>query len=419
VLALLGVLRAGLIPALIPLLWRREDMIPALSRVGAKTIIAGGRVAGTDLCDVALHVAAELFSIRYVCGFGDGLADGVIPLGELHTIDRLDPTGRNTADNPASHVAAITWDTTSKGYVPVARNHAELIAGGMAVIREGQIAQDATILSTLMFSSFSGLALGVIPWLLTGGTLVLHQPFDAVVLAAQCAEHGCDTVALPGPLLMPLLEVGLLSDDLRSVLAAWRAPERIAASPSWNHARTGLVDVQLFGEVGLIAARRDAGGLPVPLPLGVTRASRGTEDGAIAAETVRTSSSTLALRGPMVPRHPFPSDTEPGDGFVVDASGWADTGYPCRLEGGTLQITGPPASLVGVGGYRFVQRTLQEQIGEAGIAASITALPDELLSHRLAGSASDSEALREALRGRGVNPLLVAAFRDRRKTMAA
>jgi hypothetical protein len=33
--------------------------------------------------------------------------------------------------------------------------------------------------------------------------------------------------------------------------------------------------------------------------------------------------------------------------------------------------------------------------------------------HRLAGSSFDPAGLREALRGRGVNPLLVNAFRER------
>src|SRR5207247_10692206 len=39
VITLLGVLRAGMIPAPLPLLWRRADAINALSRVDAKVII--------------------------------------------------------------------------------------------------------------------------------------------------------------------------------------------------------------------------------------------------------------------------------------------------------------------------------------------------------------------------------------------
>ena len=41
--------------------------------------------------------------------------------------------------------------------------------------------------------SFAGLALTVMPWLLSGGTLALHHGFDADAFAAQCREERCDT----------------------------------------------------------------------------------------------------------------------------------------------------------------------------------------------------------------------------------
>ena len=52
-------------------------------------------------------------------------------------------------------------------------------------------------MSTLMSSSFAGLATGMIPWLLTGGTLALHHPFDAHTYANQLARIGCNAVVVP------------------------------------------------------------------------------------------------------------------------------------------------------------------------------------------------------------------------------
>jgi len=43
----------------------------------------------------------------------------------------------------------------------------------------------------------------------------------------------------------------------------------------------------------------------------------------------------------------------------------------------------------------------------------LTALPDRLSGHRLAGRAQDSARAREALSELGLNPLMVEAFRDR------
>ncbi len=411
VLALLGVLRAGMIAAPLPLLWRREEIVSALGRIGAKAIISGGRAGAHDLCEDAVQAAAEVFSIRHVCGFGSSLADGVVSLTELFTTDRLDASPASERSNDAAaHLALITWDTNAKGIVPVARSHNELIEGGIAVMLEGQVEQDASILASMLQGSFAGLALTVVPWLLRGGTLVLNQPFDPEVLAAQCAEQRCDTLVLPGPLISSLAESGLLAHaGLKNIIAVWRNPERIAFAPPWKQVPVGLIDVQVFGETGYFTARRAASGIPAGITPG--------------RQIVRTDAGTLALRGPMVPRHPFPPGAECGDEpyFQADASGLVDTGYPCRInrETGMIELSGPPASIVNVGGYRFRRDDLARHVGDAEMAASITPLPDTILSHRLAGNAVDREAVRQELTARGASPLIAGAFRDRRKPRAA
>jgi non-ribosomal peptide synthetase component E (peptide arylation enzyme) len=427
VLVLLGVLRAGMIPAPLPLLWRRAEAITALSRVGAKMLVTCRRIGAVEHGDLALHVAAETFPIRYVCAFGASLPDGVVPLDELFTAEKLDPIPAFDVErngNPAAHVAVITWETASAGIVPIARSHVELLAGGIAVLLESRFEHDAAILSSIATSSFAGLALNVVPWLLVGGTLALHHPFDAAVFAAQRREQGCDTVVLPGPMVSRLAEAGVLSegDGLRNVVAMWRAPERLRACPAWRAPGISLIDVPVFGEAGLLAARRGADGKPAPIGIGKVHAPRGAADGILALEVIRTAAGTIAVRGPMVPRHAFPPGAERTDAphFKTGGNGQYDTGYTCRLDrdGKTLVVTGPPAGIVNVGGYRFVARELQEHAASAG-NATLTALPDALAGHRLAGSAGDRETVQKFLAGLGLNPLVIAAFRERGRAGAA
>lgn len=203
ILVLLAVLRAGMIAAPLPLLWRREDCVAALSRIGAKALIACGRVGADDHGRLAMEVAAETFSIRSVCGFGADLPDGITALDDLFTSEQIDPLRllqHIRMGNPAVHVAAVTWDMTVAGAVPVARNHVELLTGGLAVTLETRMAQDAVILASYPAASFAGIALSMAPWLFTGGTLVLHHAFDPPTLAAQIGEHRCEFVVVPGPL---------------------------------------------------------------------------------------------------------------------------------------------------------------------------------------------------------------------------
>jgi AMP-binding enzyme len=426
VLVLLGVLRAGMIPALLPLLWRRADAITALSRVGAKTLITCGRVGRVEHGDLALHVAAEIFPIRYVCAFGRNLPDGAVPLDELYGVEKPEPipsSERERGGNPAAHVAIITWDVTADGLVPVARSHVELLAGGIAVLLESRLEHDAVVLSSIAMSSFAGLALNLVPWLLVGGTLALHHPFDAEAFAVQRKDHRCDTVILPGAMIAQLVQAGLLGegDGLRCVLAMWRSPERLHASAAWRE-KAALIDVPVFGEAGLFAARRGNTGKPAPIGFGPITAPRGAANGVLAVEVSRTQAGTVAIRGPMVPRHSFPPGVERTDvpHFQTGAGGVFDTGYTCRLDrdGRTMVVTGPPVGIVSVGGYRFVERELQDQVAWAG-NATLAALPDALAGHRLAGSAASPDSVRNVLAGLGLNPLVIAAFRDRREPGAA
>jgi hypothetical protein len=426
VLTFLGILRAGMIAAPLPLLWRGADVVTTLSRLGAKALVTSTRVGAVDHGNLAMHMAADIFPIRYVCGFGARVPDGVVPFDDLFTIDKPDPLpGVERAVNPAAHLALITWDVSVDGLVPVARNHFEMLAAGLAVILEGRIAQDATILSALTLSSFAGIAVSIVPWLVSGGTLSLHHPFDAKVFAEQRRDQQCHTVILPGQVVSRLAESGLLSgrhgfgrDGLKTVIAAWRAPERIAASPAWRDPSATLVDVHVFGETALLAAGRGTGGKPTPIALGPVTAPRGAAGAVLVAEIQRTAAGTVAIRGPMVPRFPFPPGAERGSApyLNIGTDGLVDTGYTCRIDTDTqaVVVTGPPPGIVSFGGYRFVLRELQDLLDRVGKDSTLTALPDALGGQRLAGTAPDRDRVRAELTGLGVNPLIVDAFRERR-----
>jgi hypothetical protein len=94
---------------------------------------------------------------------------------------------------------------------------------------------------------------------------------------------------------------------------------------------------------------------------------------------------------------------------------FVDTDYAARLDRstGAVNITAPPSGIMGVGGYRFLAQDLQEWARRLGQGALLTALPDRLSGHRLAGRAQDNARARDALAELGLNPLMVEAFRDR------
>ena len=414
-LTVLAAHRAGLIVALLPLLWRQAELTVALNRTGARAIVTTSKIDGVNHADLAMNAAAEAFSIRHVCGFGNDLPEGMASL-DLAISAESATTRAVTQDG--RRAAIISFDVTADGFRAVPRTHLNLIAGGLALFLEGDVPQGATVMSAFAPSSFAGLTSSLLIWLLSGGTLALHHPFDAEALEQQINDDRCDTLIAPAPLALRLAEIDMPSrlPTLCYVIGLWRAPEQIASSPPWTTQHARLTDVYLFGEAGLFGARRAADGTPaliLPGPHGAPRDVAGTS---VAGETLLTPRGTLALRGPMVATQAYAPAPPSSDSLIAQPPrDYVDTDYAARLDRstGAICITAPPSGIMAVGGYRFLSQDLQEWAKRLGQGALLTALPDRLSGHRLAGRAQDNARAREALAELGLNPLMVEAFRDR------
>jgi hypothetical protein len=415
-LTVLAAHRAGLIVAMLPLLWRQAELTVALNRTGARAIVTTSKVDGVSHADLAMNAAAEAFSIRHVCGFGNDLPEGMVSLDRVLSVE---PSSSRTVAQDGRKAALVTFDVTADGFHPVPRTHLNLIAGGLALSLESDVPQGATVMSAFAPSSFAGLSSSLVTWLLSGGTLALHHPFDSDVLEQQINEHSCDTLIAPAQLALRLPELDMPSrlPTLRHVIGLWRAPEQVASSPAWTPQQAKLTDVYLFGEAGLFGARRTAeDGAAAPVLPGAHRAPRESPGASIAGEIFLTPKGTLGLRGPMVTPAAYAPEPPPSDSLVAQPPrDYVDTGYAARLDRttGAICITAPPSGTMAVGGYRFLAQDLQEWARRLGQGALLTALPDRLSGHRLAGRAQDNGRARAALAELGLNPLMVEAFRDR------
>jgi hypothetical protein len=415
-LTVLAAHRAGLVVAFFPLLWRQAELVAALNRTSARAIVTFTKVDGISHADLAMNAAAEAFSIRHVFGFGSELPEGMASLDQA--LERPSSTSRPVIQD-GRKAALISFDVTSDGFRAVPRTHLSLIAGGLALSLESDVEQGATVMSAFAPSSFAGLASSMVVWLLSGGTLVLHHPFDGDVLEQQIGELACDTLIAPTPLALRLDELDLSArlPSLRNVIGLWRAPEQVASSPHWTARHASLTDAYLFGEAGLFGARRTAeDGSPASVKPGLHGAPRELPGSSIAGEILLTPRGTLGLRGPMVAVAAYAPPPPPSDSLTTPTPrDYVDTEYAARLDRstGAISITAPPSGVMAVGGYRFLASDLQEWGRRLGQGALLTALPDRLSGHRLAGRAQDNARAREALLELGLNPLMVEAFRDR------
>jgi len=119
-------------------------------------------------------------------------------------------------------------------------------------------------------------------------------------------------------------------------------------------------------------------------------APRGAPGALSCREFVRTAAGTLAVRGPLVPKFglPFEIDVAAKPAFAVDADGFADTGYPCTVDPADARAhhhRRPPAS--------SASRLPFAELPLWGSRRS----PMGWVGHRLSGTATDAERMREEL----------------------
>jgi hypothetical protein len=412
ILTLLAIMRAGMIAAPLPLLWRRTDCVAALSNSGARAIVTCGPVAGFDHAALALEVAAELFPIRAVCGFGCAATDGIVPFDDLLSAVDEHPDTILFQDHASASFALITFGTAHDGIVPFARDTTQLLVGGRLIRQRAAIEPNAIILSTLPAMSYAGISAALVPWLLSGGTLVLHHPFDPDTLRDQIERERCNALVVPDAMLPGLCACDWLEPaGIHSVISVWRAPERLAGAAQWTNLDVTLVDVAAFGETALLAARRSPGGRTSPWPVGSLSIAPGGPD---CANIAITPNGNLGIQGALSasPFDPYGSET------VTATSGngsYVDTGFPCGVTVGedALVVTAARAGLVAVGGYHFAIHDLHLMVRGIDTNGVLAALPHAMAGHRLAGHAADPTSMRDMLQSMGANPLLAAAFRDR------
>lgn len=407
-LVLLAAWRAGLTVALLPQLWRRAELADALGRVNARAIICSSRIEIADHSELAMAAAADVFSVRHVFGIGDNLPDGMTPLDPDadHTMDGMPPLPPISARK----AAIVSFDVTPDGLLVVPRSHVNLIAGGLAISMESALPAGAKIMSCAIPSSFAGVVASTVAWLVNGGSLSLHHPFDLETLQSQIDQDECNTLIAPAHLALRLANSGMIDarSSLRHVIGLWRTPERAASSEDWHGAQTTFADVYLFGEAGLFAAPRLVDGSPSPVAESLYKTARGP------VEILLTPHGTIALRGAMTaPAAYNPAST--GDASPMSFVDYVDTGYAARRDrtSGAIHITAPPAGLSAVGFYRYRTQDLERWATRLAPGVTLTALPDQLNGHRLAGRAADNARAREALIELGLGPLMTEAFRER------
>lgn len=400
-LLILGAWRAGLVPCLMPQLWRHEEIDRAFAQVQPKAVVTigddGDQSPARTMCDVsARHV-----SIRFVFGLGADLPDGVTPIEGWMQEGGAD---ENTPPEPVKPdlTTLIHWTVLQQGMAPVPRRPGELAALAQMFTSQIKLDNADDILNTYPYTSIAAVAGQLIAPLQAGAHIVLHLPFDFDVLLKQLKKQKITYTALPAPVIAALEERQLLNSrelHLSQIGCVWPAQhgEKSALDRFTTH--LPVFDIHNFSELAILVRERSSRADPLLLPLGKIFApgEQDEEDplletrvrGSVATDATQpVLNGTLCVRGRTVPAGPFPLALAEDESLLQpDSSGYLDTGIGCvvdETDGGKFRCQ-KSEDLIYHGGAVIAARELDELYAQFPefLDAAAFVLSDAVIGERI------------------------------------
>lgn len=119
----------------------------------------------------------------------------------------------------------LCWTSGTEGLPKgVPRSHNQWMIAARTIVEAVQLQPGARLLNTFPLTNPGSLSGMVVPWLLTGGALVQHQPFDLEVFLGQIRDERIDYTCASPALLATLLQNEALTTGID-----WARLRRIAS----------------------------------------------------------------------------------------------------------------------------------------------------------------------------------------------
>ena len=202
----------GIVVSPIPVQYRIHEISHVMEITQAKLAITTQHVGSFKAAQMWAENAHLFPSLKSIWSLGQDLPAGVESLSNLllqttawHAEKLKD---HMQASNVTAHdVVTICWtsgtEAKSKG---VPRNHNEWLIVGFTVSQAGELKEGAHLLIPFPFVNMAGVSTSLATWLLVGGTLHHHHPFDLNLFVEQLRAFPMDYSVAPPAILNLLLK---------------------------------------------------------------------------------------------------------------------------------------------------------------------------------------------------------------------
>jgi len=217
-LVFLAALRLGAIITPAPAQYREHELATIIARTGSKLAVTAARIGKHDHGAMMREVQGMQPALQTIMVIGGNAPEGTLDMDSLaHAVtpDQI-KAGRKAAHAAqicADDVATLCWTSGTEAQPKgVPRSHNEWIIMGEGVADAADLQPGAVLLNPFPMVNMAGISTSFVSWLVLGGRLIQHQPFDLPVFLQQVREEKIDyTVAPPAVLNLLLQNEALLA----------------------------------------------------------------------------------------------------------------------------------------------------------------------------------------------------------------
>jgi len=208
----LACIRLGAIVTPAPVQYREHELAYILRKTDAKAVVTAARIGKHAHAEMMLAVQAGAAALQTVLVVGGHAPDGTIDLdARAAELDEAEiEAGRaaaRAANICADDIVTICWTSGTEAEPKgVPRSHNEWIIMGAGVTDAADLKPGAVLLNPFPMVNMAGISTSFVSWLLLGGVLVQHQPFDLQIFLQQVRDEKIDYTVAPPAILNLLLQ---------------------------------------------------------------------------------------------------------------------------------------------------------------------------------------------------------------------
>lgn len=254
VIAYLATARIGAIISPLPVQYRTHEIRQMIALTEPRVYITTKSFDGFNFVEMVQGLKSDAVRPFAIMAVGDDLPEDVVSiadvLGSSHDQEALSGyLAKTTID--ANDCYTICWTSgTEADPKGVPRSHNMWIAIAYFTVDGASLAMGDTLLNPFPLVNMSGIGGMLVPWLITGGKMVMHHPLNLPVFLSQIGGEKVNYTVCPPVLLnLLLLRPALLeSADLSTIknLGSGSAPLSPWMVSEWK-SRHGINVLNFFG----------------------------------------------------------------------------------------------------------------------------------------------------------------------------